>query len=347
MEILATEKIHNEAPLLDSASPLALETKNPAPPRQKEGLALHEIFNEDSLLQIAPPSTFLGSIWKKFFSWPGSEEKSASLSTQTPGTLSTLESVSFEPVLTPPSDMPADLHSLRLPPLSQRGGQKDVLTPIEISEALSLLSDKSIESIMSIIFSAQIDLEKESATVSEGTFSKYAEFQQVQQKILLEIKDVLAQDERFAKKLNRAQYVAIVATVITGIAAAAVSFGLFAPAVGAMIVQTLGPRFGPRAGDLFKLFGAVTTKIGAFGPAATAALTGLTTGAKAYFQRRNDEHTAEHTNREHDHQYYGDRVEESRERLMSVAESDQAFKECWVRLLKRVGRMQKIILKRN
>ena len=174
----------------EALSPLAesQETRLPT------GLSLHQLFNEDILhsdSQTVEPLPQKISFWDRFINWlkapaaqPASPITSSKPSVKQIETKP--ETISFTPILEPPAHLSDDFKTIPLATSSKKDA-KAALTSREVEEAFSLMSEQTIEAIMFIIFKIQIELEKENAQVSEKTFSKYLDFQKLQQKVLLEI----------------------------------------------------------------------------------------------------------------------------------------------------------------
>lgn len=350
-----TEKVHfNEAAYRGINPHLttfqgAEEDQLPPP-----GLPLHQVFNKDTLNGLAEDFAFQAmelddvtpSLWSRITSWwekpktapltqvvvqPAEMEKSP--------LAASMEPINSVPAIDPPDHIAEDLLEAELPPISKKTPLKSSLTSGEMSEALALMSQQTIEAVMFIIYKAQIELEKDNAYTTEGTFSKYLAYQKKQQEVLQEIKDVLVKDENVANKLATAQNITAAAAIISGVAAAAMSFGLLGP-VGGFV----GAALGQTAAGLF--MGAATA-IGTYGPAVTAGLTGLTLGSKAYFKRRTNEDKAKHEEFSFKDKYYNDRLEDMRTRLTDISQKDDVFKENWIRSLKRWNKLIQLLSKKN
>jgi hypothetical protein len=181
------------------------------------------------------------------------------------------------------------------------------------------MSDRTLEEVMFIIIKAQLELEKESAHVAEGTFSNYQDFRKLQDKILQDVKDALVKDQQVMNVLKNIQNAAFAASFVCGLVAATVSFGFVAPVGIALTLTTV------------------------VAPTAAAGLTGLTTGSKAFYQRRLNEDKAKHAEINHQDEYYAGLINDTRERIVSIAESDNSFKERLIQLLKRLQRMCKLV----
>lgn len=208
----------------------------------------------------------------------------------------------------------------------------------ELISGLQLLSPQSIEEIVTAICLAQLDLEKEHVKTAESTHTKYLEFQKAQQKLLQDIREILMKDENVLAYFKTGQAVALAAGLVAGIAAAALSFGLLAPAAG--VIATIA---GSTASSIFF---SVASTIGVIGPAATAGLSGLTLGGHAYMKYQSGEHKAENEKTQHIERYLNERLEDTRNRLSTIAENDGAFKEHWFQLLKRATIMLKLIFRK-
>lgn len=298
--------------------------KNPS------GAALHQVFKNDCVGEKAKISPALvleekaPSFWSRIYAWfypVDLDEQDSLASTPQAEALRHNEPVDLLPVLDIPESMPSDLEAAKLPPAAKSRNTRQTLTPRQLMEEVSLMSQHTIDEIMSIVMKGQIELEKENAEVAENTFTKYQNIKKLRERILEEIKDVLAKDQKFLDRCKTAQNIALVASFFSGLVATAVSFGLAGP---------LGP----------------IALLATYGPVITAGLTGLTTGAKAYSQRRLDEDKAQHEQFNHQDKYTSDRIEDARERLMSTAEADQVYKERLIQMLKRWTKMNQLVMQK-
>lgn len=322
-QVRATEKIQlDEAAIQEMKAFSPQEGQEDKDSSSPTGLALHQIFNQDVLnewiSQSVEVETFTPSLWQRILAWfKGTEKDSTSqVSTNKTSLESTeikSEALSPVPVLDPPENIPEDLRDIKLPPVSKKDDFKTKLSSSEFEEALSLMSEQTIEAIMFIIFKTQIQVEKENANTAEKTFSKYLDFQKLQQKVLCEIKDALVKDEKIVQRFGTVQNIA---SYLAGVTAFAATFGL------------LGPFWGFLASGT------------------AAGLTAVTLGVKAYFQNLMNEHGAQHEGYVHHNQYYNDRTDDSRNRLMAAAEADMVFRERWIHFLRRLDKMRKLIFKK-
>lgn len=334
MVIRSTEKIRSDETsfyevLEDPSSETAPQEEYPS---SQAGSALHQVFNKDTLntasadfLACAVETEVLTtpSFWNKLLSWWKKSEKTSTPQISPSSFAEKLEVDSLKPLssvptLEIPDHIPEDLQGVKLPLISKKGPTKSGLTPSEIGEGLVRMSQHSLDSILFIIFQAQLEWEKEHANTAEKTFSKYVDFQKLQERILQDIKDVLVKDEQTAKHFKTAQNITLGASLISGLIAAAAQYGFLKNHPLAVTVSSI----------------------------ITASFTGLTMAAKTYFQRRMNEHQAEHEGYEHRNQYYGSLITDARERLMTIAEADNAFKERWAQHLRRLSKMQKIAFKK-
>ena len=223
------------------------------------------------------------------------------------------EPLSPIPMLDHPENIPAEELSIQLPITLKPHAKGSSFNLNEFENHLSSISGETIESIMFIIFQTQIELEKEHAKVAESTYSKFLNFQKLQQQMLSEIKDVLVNDQTIAKNFEVTHNIA---TFIAGAASIAIAFGFLNPFLSFLST------------------------------AAVATLTASTGGAKAYFQRQMTDNKASREKHTYKDDYYNNRLEDSRHRLITTAESDTAFKERWIKFLRRTDDMRKIILKK-
>ncbi len=320
-------------------SPLEIPV-NPAQPKERE---IYSAFDRDIIenpsipIQLGTSENSTPSIWNKLISWWKGTDKDASpiSSRQVSSEKEHVQPVNPRPTLAPPTNNSYPLDDS----LVKRNAHiKKSYDPIDIQEGLSLMDERTLEEIMPIIFKSQAELEKENANVIEGTSAKYRQFQELQQKMLQEMKDTLAKNEKIGNRLNTMQSITVGASLISGMATAALSFHLLGPA--SSFLQAVA---GPSAAALLTLFTSIAAKAG---PGISAGLAALSTGTKTYFTRKRDEHKAKHIEYEHANQCYNDDIDHSNERFMQTAEADSVFKEHWIRFLKRLDKMRKIILKK-
>lgn len=314
-----------------SSSPFEQELSLPHTSAFEIGKGLHRVFNQDTLNQRteAPSETSISkperstspSFLEKVLAWckgtnnpkPKAEvEKFPSLPvSEIPKAISPI------PVLEAPNQMTEELASLKLPAPSRTAELKEKLTSADLDEAIALMSSQSIESIMFLIFRTQIGLEKEKANVIESTYNKYVDAQQLQQKLLGDIKDILIKDERIAERFGTAQKISLLAATVAGL----LSFGA------------------PYLSPIWVTVSSVTA-------AAAGGLSVLTNGGEVYFQHQANEHKALHSTYNHKTKYYEERSDNFQERLMGTAEADTVFKERWAKLLRRNDKMRQLILKK-
>jgi hypothetical protein len=308
--------------------------------KSSSGFALHQIFSQDTLQNTFLPIEMLAqtaelesktpSFWRKIFPWWYQPDVKA----QTPITptsdvdlleVDDVEPISPVPKLDDPDSIPADLEAAKLPPGTKKIDQKERLTNQQLYEAAtSSMSDRTIEQIMFIIFKAQLELEKENANCAEKTFSKYQDLRKVYEKMLPQIKDALERDVRVMDYFKTAQNIAFYASAIAGVAALCVASG------GAAFLPALA-----------------VTLITVAGPALTATLTGLTLIPKAIYQRMLDQDQAKKEEFNYQDKYYTDRIDDSRERLVTISEADNEVKNRWITLLlKRLQKMNKLVLEK-
>jgi len=323
--------------------------------KNHSGAGLHQVFKDDCVGAKAKTSQApfveekAPSFWIRIYAWfnnLGTEEIDPLSSSMPADALKQPEPVDLLPLLDPPEKIPADLENALLPPAAKNKSSRQTLTSSEVVEAASLMSQRTIEEIMCIIMKGQIELEKENALVAESTFTKYQNIKKLREKVLEEIKDALIKDEQVLKKCKTVQNVALVASFICGIAAAAVSFGALAPA-GAALGGLVGALAGATAGNLASAgFLFAGTQLATYGPVVAAGLTGLATGAKAYSKRRLNEDQGNHEQFSHQDKYTSDRIEDAQERLMTVADADQVFKESLIQIIKRLNKMTQLVMQK-
>lgn len=317
-----------------------------APNPAKAALTLEQKLPQDLLKdlsvratnQTVENTTFFSSLWNSICFWKQPEKD---VSTQvSPADLRAVqeraipEKISHVPKLEAPDMIPADLQAAKFPLNPKKASGKSLLTLTEICEGLALMSEHSIESIMFIIFKAQLELEKDNANVIEGTYAKYMQFQKLQQAMLQEMKDILAKDEKVAGYFQTGQNILLAASYLAGVAALATMWG-----IDASIAGFISAGYGPVAGQMF------LAAVQGF-PIVCGGLLGLATITKTYFKRKLNEHQAGQEEFAHLDRYYDHHVDYSRDRLMSTAEAATSFQDRWLQLLKRNDKMRKMVFRK-
>lgn len=291
---------------------------------------LHKNFGCESLSKTPPPSKTSKEILSSLLSSAEQENAQPVNEEEKPFTTPIPREPQLEKPLTPLSfDIPRSKNVQKNEPS---------LTQEEFDLVLQQMSSKTLEDIVASICTSQLDLEHIHAKTVETTHTRYLAFQKTQQRLLQDIQDILMKDEKMLSHLKTGQAVALTASFLAGIAAAAVSFGLLAPAAAA-----IGQIAGASAAAMFV---STATTISTVGPAATASLSGLTTVSRMYIQHQTNEHRAESEERQHNERYLNERLEDTRNRLSTISETDEAFKEHWHKLSKRLRIMLKIILRK-
>ena len=246
--------------------------------RVATGYGLHQVFKQDRLasppvlLQNTPPPsrvppetgaipTTPPSFWNSVSTWwSGGEQVTSNKPTTSATSFAVPKPLDSTPTLDAPESIPADLQAAHFPAPSTKKQTKKWM-PSEISDGLKLMSQHSIDAIISIICHLQLDLEKEHVKVADSTFSKYLQFQKMQQSVLQEIKDVLVKDENVLNYFKTAQSVTMAAGFLAGIAAAAMAAGVLVTAA-AFIASTAGATVG-------SMFMSAATAMGTIGPSVT------------------------------------------------------------------------------
>lgn len=293
------------------------------------GSTLHQLFQNDcvglkgknipaiTLEEKAP------SFWSRISSWFNQvdPEAESSLTSSSKTELKQAEPVSLLPELDAPDVMPPELERAFLPPPAKSKSSRQTLSPAELSEAASLMSDRTIEEIVNIIMIGQIELEKENALVADNTFTKFQDIKKVREKVLEKIKDALMKDEKVLGWCKSAQNAALVASFVCGLFTVGAAFGLAGP------------------------YGIIPL-ISSYGSITAAGLTGLAAGSKAYSQQKMNVDKGEHEQYNHLNKYTNDRIEDIQGWLTGVMEADQVFKERLVQLLKRFSKMIQLVMQK-
>lgn len=312
----------------------SLEAESQANESATVGVACHEVFDKDTLTpasqsisshtiepaSLAELAPLTDSFWSKILSWWQNPPVSHSSSLE-PVVVSQVEPISPIPALEPPAE------TMHFPFTPEKSKSTHKLTDSQIVEGLSLMSALTLDAILFIIFQAQLKLEEENAKTAEGTFSKYQEFKQFQEKILREVKDVLAKDEKVLNFFKKAQNLTVAASFLCGMIAAATTFGLFSAAPAAVIV--------------------VASILGTAGPIVIASLTALTTGIKSYYKIRFNECQAKHEIFSHQDSHYKDCVDGAYDKLTAIADSDEVFKGRFAQMIQRNKKMKRLVLEKS
>jgi hypothetical protein len=290
--------------------------------KSSSGKALHQLFKDEG---ISPSQASTRSFWSRVLpDWlKGNQDTASSLNSanlESPAPLP----IHSTPVLEAPDSISAEIANFRLPPAKRTRSSNEKLPPSKVIEGLSQMSDKTMEEIMLIILMAQMELEKELANVAEETFSHHLGAHKLKEKMFQEIKHALAKDEKVAGYFITGQQLAFGASVICGIALAFTGI----PAIA-------GAGYG---------IGWTLTMLGTYGPMAAGTLAALATGSKSYYQGRLNEDKAKHEELKHFDKYTSDRIDDAREHLMAIAESDNVFKDRLMRMAKGIDKMKKRVL---
>lgn len=268
------------------------------------------------------------SFFQKFISWWASP---ATSNTNSPPTTTEAENkpkpISSIPALEAPQHFSAHAESENLPPLSIKNQAKSSLSESQLIEGLSEMSALTLELLIMTILKGQMELEKENAKVAEGTFAKYQQYRKFQEKLLDDIKDVLAKDQKLSEIFKTAHNIAAAASFLCGIAAAAAAFGLLAAAPIAIQV--------------------VAGILGQIGPFTMPFVLGLTAASKAYIKRRSSENKAVYERMSHEEKITLNSIDQARQHLEQIFEGDNVFKDQLAQLLKRMRKMIKIVLART
>lgn len=313
---------------LSSVEQASLHDNEGITPPSPTSFGRHHTHGKDSLSakQETPSSP---SLWNRFSAWWNGSSSPVTAATPLQEAVKPL---SATPPLEPPT---ASLIQDKLPPSPTAPKWK--LTSIE--EGIAQMSQHSIDAILFIISEAQLDLEKEHAKIAETTHTKYIAFQQAQQKILHEIKDVLLKDEKVLNYFKTAQNVTLAAATIAGLAAAATAMGVLVPAT-ALVGATCGA-----AAEM--IFWNAATIMATTGSAAAAGMSGLTTAGKLYAETSANARRAAHERHQHRDRYLDGCLENSRNRLGGIHENSTSFQDLWLQQLKRLDVLRKMILKRR
>lgn len=292
------------------------DIEHPVPPA-----GLSHVFKNDQLskkVEIGQTKALdAPSLLNKLKSWFYSVGQDSEI--VTPLETKTHEPISLIPELASPNGYSKDLQKTNLPHVSIKKDPRASFNQSDITETIASLKDKTIDEIVAIVMQEQMELEKENALVAENTLSTYQKYKKLHENTLPKIKEALSKDEKVLAHCKTAQNVAVVASCICGALAATVTFGVFAP-VG------------------------ILATIAAYGPVAAAALVGIGSGARAYSERRLDEDKADFMKFNHQDKLTLERMEEAKEHLQRISESDQAFKETFLKQIKSLNKMTRLVL---
>lgn len=299
---------------------------------------LHEIFPDEMLAtktqgksellsESEGEETESPSFWKKFIApWFASPEMQSQPVDQITGELASsskvgkIEPISFAPTLEVPeavSDLNLSPTDLPQTSIDEKAVNKnDRLTLREFEEAVSLMSEKTMEQIFAIILKAQLELERENAEATEGTINKFHDIKKLNDKMLDEIKEALLKDTQVVSKLSTVHKIMLAASLICGAVAGASTFGL------------VPDRFHQLA-----------TALGFYGSIATGVATGIAKGSKAYYESRIDGEEAQRTKFKHFDKHYEKQLQESREHLFDISKANDFFKERLIKAARRIIKM--------
>lgn len=288
---------------------------------------LDQIFQQDRLKEsnsaspIASPEPTQPSFWELFLSffWKKPEvNKSAAL----PSPETEIKAAPLKPLSAIPAIDKPEGTSFTWTPSTDVKEAKQTVSLSWVKEGLSLMSSSTIEALMFIILRRQLESEKENAEAVEKTFTNQEKAQQLKEKILEEVKEALAKDEKVAGYFKTAQALTIAAGVVSAMAIAIV----FAPA-GAGI-------------------GAAGTALIKYGAATLTLINGFKTALETYFQTKGSENKASFERARHASKIHEFRMEELHQHIMAVAETDSSFKEALLQETKRVNKMLRSMLQK-
>ncbi|WP_068466578.1 hypothetical protein [Candidatus Protochlamydia phocaeensis] len=190
------------------------------------------------------------------------------------------------------------------------------LSSDEMMEIIAKVSPRTMHEIMSIVLKAQLEIETEGANLSNDCFTKLINVRKLQERTLDDIKKALEKDENISGWMKAGQTVALVAGAIAGIAAIAVTAGASAPVVVAL---------------------------GTVGPYVSAGFAALVAGGTGYANYRTNEDKAKLAEFQHIRKKSDDLIEDYRERIGSIAETDSHFKEKLIQILKHLEKMKNMV----
>lgn len=209
----------------------------------------------------------------------------------------------------------------------------------ELDELLHQLEEQTLHDILRVILLRQIDLEKEIACAAGQTVTSHQDMQRKHDVLLEEVGQLLRRDQKVHRHLQTAQQITTAATLICGVAGAIVGGGLLSR-IGLLIWRWAGAATGGAV-----LAGiSLTAGVGAI---VACVSNGFTHGLKAYYKRGVNHDLARQESIHHIRQAEEREIERANQRLMAIAETDQAFKERLFRLLAEFQQLIQLILKSN
>lgn len=286
-----------------------------------QGQAIHQLFSKDlfiqDLSQASVEETMSPSFWNKINPWWIPETQSKGIATSK--TVSDMEIQKAEPIRSVPElDKPtlpgeASLEGV-VPPFTPQAVKKQEVELSEkaLLEVVSNLEQRTVDQVMAIVLKAQLEIERDGAALSQDSFSRLQEMRKIQEKMLEEVKEALAKDQRIAGYLDKAQFVAIASAAFCGLATVAMTAGMSIPAVIA------------------------AAKFSGF---FSAAVTAITAGGKGYNNVRMNEDKASQTTYKHQLQKTNEIADDHRDEMIKFAESNGHFQDELIALLKRLKKM--------
>lgn len=153
-----------------------------AEPSASSSASLAEVFREDRLIapldtqMTAPaPAASSPSLWERICTWWSGKPQECTLASNSQE-MTQQQRIDFKPSLDSPDHMPTELAAAHFPKVPSKY-QALKMTPSEIEQGLSEMSDETIEKVLFIIFHTELQLQKENAQITDSTFSKYLQFQ--------------------------------------------------------------------------------------------------------------------------------------------------------------------------
>ncbi len=302
------------------------------PPKETKGKALHELYNKDtqekSADNLAKKEQSSPSFFQKIISWLPFYQSSAPIDAKvadgTPDLkISATRPINHTPVLDKPEDF--DEEETTISPFNYQANEDtvDKVGERKIAEGLALMSSLTMEQVAAIVLRAQLEIEKDRAITVQDSFSKLHDLRKIHQKTIEQVKDVLMKDEKVMGHFQTAQSVAKFASVVVAILA----IGVTAAASGGFAVPAL--------------FSSIST----IGTYATAGITALVHGGKAYSESQMNQRKATLTDSQHKDQRFDDQLSSHSDKMKDIAESDAHFSEHLMNLLKMKDRLSQSINK--
>lgn len=289
---------------------------------------LDQVLKKDCLKECLAPSPVekveaaQPSLWQRLcsFIWKKPEMNKSHALPSLETEITTPPIKPLDPV--PEIEEPEEIQFTWTPSMEIQQSEQPISLPW-VKEGLKLIAPSTIEEILFIVLKGQLELQKDIAEVGEASFKNQEKAQLLKEKILEEVKEALARDEKIAGYFKTAKVLTIVAGFVATLAIAVT----FAPLSGGALL----------GGCVAGLKYAATT---------LGLLDGFKTALEAYFNSTANQNKASFAQARHEGTVHQFRMDEMHKHLMNVAETNNSFRQSLLKETRRVDRTLRLILQK-